>query len=188
MLDLFNLVEQTRNCAWTNHLKILIYMHDTSAGFITEHADVIKGKPFPRYWPFVREFTGHRWIRPHKGQRRGALMFSLICAWINDWVNSREAGDLRRRYTHYDVIVMIDLLYNQISWMKKWMMSHFKIFKNAVYYALMQSNIFNCYVYFHNGFCQTSSLDGKICGETRAKLEWYALQQQKITEFWIRNK
>ena len=25
------------------------------------------------------EFTGHRWI-PHKGQWRGALMFSLICA------------------------------------------------------------------------------------------------------------
>ena len=27
---------------------------------------------------------------PHKGQWRGALMFSLICAWINGWVNNRE--------------------------------------------------------------------------------------------------
>ena len=26
------------------------------------HDDVIKWKHFPRYWPFVREFTGHRWI------------------------------------------------------------------------------------------------------------------------------
>ena len=26
------------------------------------HGDVIKWKHFPRYWPFVREFTGHRWI------------------------------------------------------------------------------------------------------------------------------
>ena len=26
------------------------------------HDDVIKGKHFPRYWPFVREFTGHWWI------------------------------------------------------------------------------------------------------------------------------
>ena len=43
---------------------------------------------------------------PHKGQWRGALMFSLICAWINDWVNNREAGDLGRHRTHYDVIVM----------------------------------------------------------------------------------
>ena len=44
---------------------------------------------------------------PHKDQWRGALMFSLICAWINDWVNNREAGDLRRQHGHYDVIVMI---------------------------------------------------------------------------------
>ena len=43
---------------------------------------------------------------PHKGQWRGALMFSLIYAWINDWVNNREAGDLRRQRGHYDVIVM----------------------------------------------------------------------------------
>ena len=44
---------------------------------------------------------------PLKGQWRGALMFSLICAWINAWVNNREAGDLRRRRTHHDVIVMM---------------------------------------------------------------------------------
>ena len=42
----------------------------------------------------------------HKGQWRGALMFSLIWPWINRWVNTREAGDLRRRRAHYDVIVM----------------------------------------------------------------------------------
>ena len=44
---------------------------------------------------------------PHKGQWRGALMFSLICVWINDWINNREAGDLRRYRVHYDVTVMI---------------------------------------------------------------------------------
>ena len=44
---------------------------------------------------------------PHKGQWRGALMFSFIYAWINDWVNNREAGDLRRQDGHYDVIVMM---------------------------------------------------------------------------------
>ena len=43
---------------------------------------------------------------PHKGQWRGALMFSLICARINDWVNNREAGDLRRHRGHYDLSVM----------------------------------------------------------------------------------
>ena len=44
---------------------------------------------------------------PHKGQWRGALMFSLIRAWINGLVNNREAGDLRRYHAHYDVIVML---------------------------------------------------------------------------------
>ena len=43
---------------------------------------------------------------PHKGQWRGAMMFTLICARINGWVNNREAGDLRRYHTHYDVIVI----------------------------------------------------------------------------------
>ena len=42
---------------------------------------------------------------PHKGQWREALMFSLICAWINGWVNDREAGDLRRNCAHYDITV-----------------------------------------------------------------------------------
>ena len=27
---------------------------------------------------------------PHKGQWCGALMFSLICAWTNDWANNQE--------------------------------------------------------------------------------------------------
>ena len=49
---------------------------------------------------------------PHKGQWRGALMFTLICARINGWVNNREAGDLRCHRAHYDVIVMSqDVLY-----------------------------------------------------------------------------
>ena len=48
------------------------------------------------------EFTGPT------GQWRGALMFSLICVWINDSrVNNPEAGDLRRYRAHYDVIVMV---------------------------------------------------------------------------------
>ena len=47
---------------------------------------------------------------PHKGQWRGALMFSLICAWINGWINNHEAGDLGRHRAHYDFIVMYWLL------------------------------------------------------------------------------
>ena len=68
--------------------------------------DVIKWKHFPRNWPFVRGIHRSPVNSPHKGQWRGALMFSLIYVWINDWVNNREAGDLRRYRAHSDVIVM----------------------------------------------------------------------------------
>ena len=61
---------------------------------------------FSGYWPFVREIHPSPVNSPYKGQWRGALMFSLICAWINGWVNNREAGDLKRHRAHDDVIVM----------------------------------------------------------------------------------
>ena len=70
------------------------------------HDDVIRWKHFSRYWPFVRGIHRSPVNSPHKGQWRGALMFSLICVWINVWVNNREAGDLRRHRGHYDVNVM----------------------------------------------------------------------------------
>ena len=52
------------------------------------------------------EFTGPLVNSPHKGQWRGALMFSLICVWMNNWENNRKAGDLRRYRALYDVTVM----------------------------------------------------------------------------------
>ena len=72
----------------------------------SSHDDVIKWKHFPRYWPFVRGIR----------QWRGALMFSLICVWINGWGNSRKAGDLRRYRAHYDVIAM----YIHATWLAMW--------------------------------------------------------------------
>ena len=69
--------------------------------------DVTKRKHFPRYWPFVRWIHRSPVNSPHKGQRRGALMFSLICAWINGWINNRAAGDFRRYRAHYDIIVIV---------------------------------------------------------------------------------
>ena len=75
------------------------------------HDDVIKWKHFPRYWPFVRGIHWSPVNSTHKGQRRGALMFSLIGVWINAWVNNREAGDLRHHSVHYDVIVMYAVLF-----------------------------------------------------------------------------
>ena len=49
---------------------------------------------------------------PHKGQWRGALMFSLVCTRINGWVNNGEAGDLRRYRAYYNVTVMLQWAIN----------------------------------------------------------------------------
>ena len=53
---------------------------------------------------------------PHKGQWCSTLMFSLISACINDWVNIREAVDLRRHGAHYDVTVMSKAKRDSLSW------------------------------------------------------------------------
>ena len=74
--------------------------------YLQTHDDVIKWKHSPRYWPFVRGIHRSPVNSPHKSQWRGTLMFSLICVWINGWVNNREASDLRRYRAHYHVTVM----------------------------------------------------------------------------------
>ena len=71
------------------------------------HDDVIQWKHFQRYWPFVRGFHRSPVNSHYKGQWRGALMFSLMCAWTNSWANHRDTGDLRRHHAHYDVTVML---------------------------------------------------------------------------------
>ena len=83
---------------------------------LVHHDDIIKWKHFPRYWPFVRGIHRSPVNSPHKGQRRGVLMFSFICASVNGWVNNREAGDLRRHRAHYDVTVMIITLRDNLWW------------------------------------------------------------------------
>ena len=74
------------------------------------HDDATKWKHFPLYWPFVRGIHRSPVNFLHKGQWRGALMFSLIWAWTNVWVNNRDAGDLRRHHAYYDISVMNDVV------------------------------------------------------------------------------
>ena len=57
---------------------------------------------------FVRGIHRSSVNSPQKVQWRGALMFSLIYAWINGWINDHETGDLICHRAHYDVTVMID--------------------------------------------------------------------------------
>ena len=80
-----------------------------------DHDDVIKWKHFPRYWPFVRGIHRSPVNCTYKCQWGGALKISLICAWINGWVNNREAGDSRRHCTHYDVTVMRRNIINKLE-------------------------------------------------------------------------
>ena len=89
---LYNIKRLSTSC-WN----IAIYCHD----------DVIKWELFPRYWPFVWGIHRPPVNFPHKSQWRRALMFSLICVWINSRVNNGEAGDLRRHRAHCGVIVMV---------------------------------------------------------------------------------
>ena len=78
----------------------LVYPCSSAATIVTSSS----GNIFRVTGPLCGEFTGSPVNSPHKGQWRGALIFSLIC--INGWVNNYEAGDLRRHRVHYDVTVM----------------------------------------------------------------------------------
>ena len=93
---------------------LIIYI----GAILATYDDVMKWKHFPRYWPLVRGIHRSPVNSPHKGQWRGALMFSSIYAWINRWVNNREAGDLRHHRAHYNVIVM--LAFHFPSHMQPW--------------------------------------------------------------------
>ena len=93
-----------------NDVRVRVKTLEEETQFIDFHDDVIKWKPFPRYWPFVRGIHRSPVNSLHKGQWRRAFMFSLICGWINGWLNYREAGDLRRHRAHYDVIVMTSFI------------------------------------------------------------------------------
>ena len=99
--------------SWHEYFSLINYSPATA--MVNAHDNVIKWGHFSHYWPFVRGI--HRWPvnSPHKGQWRGALMFSFTYAWISGWVNNREAGKLRRRLAHYDVIVMDDAIHRSME-------------------------------------------------------------------------
>ena len=81
---------------------------DLGAASIVDMMKSSNGIIFRVLGPLRGEFTGHRRIPLTKASDAGlwCIMCSLICAWINGWVNNREAGDLTRHRAHYDVTVM----------------------------------------------------------------------------------
>ena len=91
-IDLFTLLCQ--DCVIGNG-SLSQHLMGCSRCRIQNHDDVIKRRHFPRYWPFLRGIHRSPVNSPHKGQWRGALIFSVIFAWTNGWVNNRDAGALR---------------------------------------------------------------------------------------------
>ena len=67
------------------------------------------------YWPFVWGIHRSPVNSPHKGQWSGPLMFSVICAWTNGWVNNWDTRELRHHHAHYDVIVMNNIFTGQMA-------------------------------------------------------------------------
>ena len=118
--------DRCNNCRYHEYEKIRFSYIDGQRA--SKHDDVIKWIHFPRYWAFARGIHWSPVNSPHKGQWRGALMFSLICVWISVWVNNREAGALRRYRAHYDAIV-IDRnssipLYHHMHWIHQIVRNH----------------------------------------------------------------
>ena len=106
------------------------------------HDNVIKWRHFPRYWSFVRGIHRSPVNSPHKGQWRGALMFSLIWALTNGWVNNRNADDLGCQRAHYDVTVMICLFLEE-GWILISLKIHVTVFGWRLIYALDIGNSYN---------------------------------------------
>ena len=87
---------------------------------------------------------------PHKGQWHGALMFYLICTWINGWVNNRKAGDLILRRAHYDVIVTLKRDCN-VAWRLRFKYKRTSIQHSKELYLIFWDKIWlHCYHSIHD--------------------------------------
>ena len=89
------------NCTYTHESVPKAIVNKRGAGCAVWHMNVLR-------------YT--HYILGDKGQWVWALMLYLICAWINRWVNNREAGDFRCHRTHYNVIVMIFCWSVELVW------------------------------------------------------------------------
>ena len=95
----------SKSLLWLRSCKVQEFMMKSSNGNIFRVTGHLCGEftgsgEFPTQRPVTRSFD-----------------ISLIYVWINDWVNNREAGDLRRHLTPYDVIIMCQ---REIVWLTKY--------------------------------------------------------------------
>ena len=112
----------------------------------------------PRYWPFVWGIHRAPVNSPHTGQWRGALVFSLICAWINDWVNNGEAGDLVLHRAHCDVTVMCYRRWSVLLLLMPW--CHIAASRNCGCWCF---GVTASGQHYHGCWCLGATADGQYC-------------------------
>ena len=107
---------QSDTIIWISNLAALV-LHDKTCYRIFQRIMMTSsdGKKFRVTDPLCREFTGHRWIPRTKASDAELWCVLWSAPWINGWVHSGEAGDLRRNRAHYDVIAYIDA-YSNANW------------------------------------------------------------------------
>ena len=110
---------------------------------------------------------------PHKGQWRRALMFSLICSWINGWVKNGKAGDLIRQCAHYDVIVMVIRKTSSNAWCKcLWkVQSNYAVVTVTLFFKVMYYAMTHIYYSWYSRACTS----GKNVCIARCKCLWKLL-------------
>ena len=105
------------------------------------HDDVIKWKYFPCYWPFVWEIHRSLVNSPHKGQWRGALMFSLI--WKNKRLSKQSTGGWFEKLSHSSWrqcnanTVIVKVISLVIICHKMWILLGFWIEANRIVYGIV---------------------------------------------------
>ena len=88
-------LSRSNKCVWLSRLQLFaLYMMTSSNRNIFRVTGHLCGNSpitgdFPAQRPMTRSFYA-----------------SLICAWINGWVNNREGGDFRRHCAQYDITVL----------------------------------------------------------------------------------
>ena len=91
---------------------------------------------FPRFWPFVRWIHRSPVNSPHKGQWRGALMFSLICA-LNKLLSKQLWG-----WWFWDAIalIMMSLYWNNVP------MPYCVVLRGFHCYLCVTQNAISCHL------------------------------------------
>ena len=96
-----NLIGIKNKIIW-NQEKAFAWLRHQMETFSALRALCARNSPVPGLFPAPRPVT------------RSFDVF-FICAWMNGWVNNRDAGDLRRHRTHYDVTLIWKCLLSDVS-------------------------------------------------------------------------